>query len=155
EPTFEAVVRNASLTVRDAEEEPIIEVDDVNLTCRVEATAEGRVLTVDPVVIFNRRKLSPRLLSKLLHLFDPTLRDAPQIGGEVSLALDKFRVPLGIPREQVARRIEVEGKLSLHQVATEAKSPLSQALVHLVASVNDKRPSDVVRLVRDAEISFR
>jgi hypothetical protein len=155
EPTCKAVVRNASLTVRVADvEEPLLEVDDVNLTVRVEATEEGRLLTLDPVVIFDKRKLSPKLASKLLHLFDPTLRDAPQIGGEVSLALNKLRIPLGLPKEQLVKRIEVEGKLGFHQVATEVNKPFGHALVHLLASMNDKHAPGVVRLIKDAEINF-
>ena len=113
------------------------------------------MLTLDPIVIFDRRKLSPKLGKKLLHLIDPTLGDAPQVSGEVSLSLEKLRIPIGIPRDQAAKRIEVEGKLVLHQVSTEVKNPMRQALVQLVADMNGKQASDVVRLVQDAEIRFQ
>jgi hypothetical protein len=134
EPTFTAILNDAALTVRLAKmDEPVIDVDGINMTIRVEKAEEGRVLTLDPVVIFDHRKLSPRLASNLLHLFDPTIGDIPEVDGEFSLALDKLRVPIGVPREEQVKRIEMEGKLVLHQVSTDAKTPMRQALVQLVA----------------------
>ena len=50
------------------------------MTLRVEPAEEGRLLTLDPLVVFDRRKLSPQLWDKLLQLFAPTLYDAPQVG---------------------------------------------------------------------------
>src|SRR5262249_28107114 len=148
EPTFTAIVRDAALTVRlSKKDEPVIDLDGIDLTIRVEKTGEGRLLTLDPVVIFDKRKVSPKLVNKLVHLFEPTLGDSPRVTGEISLALDKLRVPLGIPRDQLARRIEVEGKLRLDQVSTEVNTPLQKALVKLVAEMNDKHPHKVERLV--------
>src|SRR5262249_53457300 len=74
EPTFKAAVKDAALTVRVAElPEPVMEVDDINLNVRVEPAEAGggRLLTVDPVVIFNKRKLSPKLADKFVHLINP------------------------------------------------------------------------------------
>src|SRR6516164_1430592 len=155
EPTFTALVKDAALTVRLAgQDEPIIEVDDINLTTRVEKEGEGRVLTLDPMVIFDRRKLSPKLASRLLHLFAPTMSDTPEISGEFSFSLDKLRVPIGVPRDQAVQRMEVEGKLVLHEVSTKVKNPMRQALVQLVADMNGKDASKVVRLAQNAEVRF-
>jgi hypothetical protein len=156
EPTFAANIKDAALTVRLAgQDEPIIDVEDINMTARIEKAEEGRVLTLDPVVIFDRRKVSPKLASKLLHLFDPTMSDAPEISGEFSFSLDKLRIPIGIPRDQVVKRMEVEGKLVLQQVLTDVKNPMGQALVELVADMNGKDASDVVRLAHNTEIRFQ
>jgi hypothetical protein len=98
EPTFTAIVKDAGLTVRLNEQvEPVIDVDDINITFRVEKAKEGRVLTLDPIVIFDRRKPSPRLANGLLHLFDPTMSDIAQISGAVSLSLEKLCIPIGPP----------------------------------------------------------
>jgi hypothetical protein len=156
EPTFNAIVKDAALTVRlAAGDAPVIDVDAIDMSLRVEKTDDGRVLTLDPVVLFEKRQLSPSLANKLVHLIDPTLTDVPQISGQVSLALDKLRMPLGIPKDQLARRIEIEGKLRLHKVSTEVRNPLRRALVQLVADMNGKQASDVVRLVQDTEIRFQ
>jgi hypothetical protein len=155
EPTFTAIVRDAGLTVRLSEQiEPVIDVDAINLTFRVEKAEEGRVLTLDPIVIFDRRKLSPKLANSLLHLFDPTMSAIPQINGAVTLSVDKLRIPIGIPRNQAVKHVELEGKLVLHEVSTEASNPMRQALVQLVAVMNGKDASKVVRLAQDDEIRF-
>src|SRR6516164_9330231 len=53
EPTFTAVVKDAGLTVRlTGQDEPVIDVDNINMTIRVEKAEEGRVLTLDPIVTF-------------------------------------------------------------------------------------------------------
>ena len=122
EPTFTAIVKDAALTVRlTGQDEPVIDVDDINMTIRVERAEEGRVLTLDPVVIFDHRKLSPKLASNLLHLFDPTMSDIPEINGEFSLSLDKLHIPIGVPRDEAVKRMELEGKLVLHDVSTRKK----------------------------------
>jgi hypothetical protein len=155
EPMFKAVVKDGALTVGVPElDEPVIDVRDIDLSLRVEPSDEGRVLTLDPVVLFDRRKLSPQLGSKLLQLFDPTLHDAPQISGEVSLALDKLRIPIGIPRDQQARRMEVEGKLGFHQVTTEVKNPINQALAQVLADLNGRQPHEFIRVVQDCQVRF-
>jgi hypothetical protein len=156
EPTFTAVVKDAALTVRVPDlDVPAIDVDGINMTFRVEKADGGRVLTLDPLVVFDKRKLSPKLADKCLHLIDPTLGDISDLGGEISLSLDKLRVPLGISKDELATRIEVEGNLSFHQVSSKVKSPLRQALVHLVADMNGKHPSDVLRVVQDGEARFQ
>jgi hypothetical protein len=156
EPTFTAVVHDAALTVRIPELDiPAIDVDGINMTCRVEKAEQGRVLTLDPVVIFDKRKLSPKLAGKCLHLIDPTLGDIADVNGEISLSLDKLRVPIGIPRDELPTRVEVEGKLSFHDVATEVKNPLRQALIHLLADMNGKHPSDVLHVVQNGEARFK
>src|SRR6516225_2095131 len=156
EPTFTAVVKDAALTVRVPDlDDAAIDVDAINMTFRVEKAEGGRVLTLDPVVVFDRRKLSPKLADKCLHLIDPSLGEFPDLGGEISLSLDKLRVPLGIPKDELATRVEVEGKLSFHQVSSAVKSPLRQALVHLVAHMNGKHESEVLRVVQDGEARFQ
>jgi hypothetical protein len=156
EPTFTAIVKDAGLTVRLSEQnEPVIDVDDIDMTFRVEKADQGRVLTLDPIVIFDRRKLSAKLANRLLHLFDPTMSEVPQISGAVSLSLDKLRIPIGVPRDQAVKRMEVEGKLVLHEVSTEVSNPMRQALVHLVADMNGKDASSVVRLAQGDEIRFQ
>jgi hypothetical protein len=156
EPTFTAILKDAGLTVRLAGlDEPVLDVDGINMTVRVEKADEGRVLTLDPVVIFDHRKLSPKLASNLLHLFDATMSDTPDVNGEFSLSLDKLRIPIGIPREEAIKRVELEGKLVLHQVSKQVKNPMSQTVVQLVADLNGKKASEVVRLAQDAEIHFQ
>ena len=81
------------------------------------------MLTLDPLVIFDRRKISPKLTNRLLHLIDPSLGETAQISGEISLSVDQLRIPIGIPRDQLAKRIKIEGKLGLHHISYGTKKP--------------------------------
>jgi hypothetical protein len=156
EPTFTATVKNAALTVRFAgQSETVIEVDDINMTFRVEKEGECRVLTLDPIVLFNKRKMAGKLANRLLHLLDPTISDTPQINGAFSLSLDKVRIPLGVPKDEAVKHVEMEGKLVLHDVLVGVRNPMAQALVRLVADMNGKHASEVVRLAHNAEIRFQ
>ena len=155
-PTFTGVVRNGGLTVRvPGLDEPAIDLEDIDLTFRVVDADGGRVLVVDPVTLFEHRKLSPKLCDKMLDLIAPTLGDTQEVSGEVSFALDKFRVPLGLPKDQVAWQVEMEGTLTLHNVTTQTTGPLLRAIVKVVSDMYGKQPTDVVRGVKDATIRFR
>jgi hypothetical protein len=156
EPTFSATVKNAALTVQLAgQSEKVIEVDGISMTFRVEKEGQDRVLTLDPMVIFDRRELSPKLASKLVNLFDPTMSDTSHVRGAFSLSLDKLRIPVGVPKDQAVKHVELEGKLVLHDVYVQVSNAMRQALVRLVADLNGKKASDVVRLAHNAEIRFK
>ncbi len=155
-PTFTAVVSDAVLTVRTSEsDEPVIDVDGIDMTLHVQQADEGRLLTLDPLDVFTRRKLTPKLCNRLLHLMNPSLRDATQVEGEFSLSLDKLRIPIGIPEDQLIRQIEVEGELALHRVSIEAQSPILQALAKLLADIHGKETPETIRVVKDAAIRFQ
>ena len=51
--------------------------------------------------------------------------------------------------------MEVKGTLVLHHVSTEVRNPIGQTLVQLVADMNGKDVSKIVRLAEDAEIHFQ
>ena len=129
--------------------------DGINLNMQVENTASGRVLAVEPVEVFKKAKLSLVTASGLVPLIDPDLEAERQVTGEMSLAFKTLRIPLGVARDQLAKRLEAEGTLTLHQVSTEVKKPMWQALIKMLADMNGKQPSNVVRLVEDAEIRFQ
>ena len=126
------------------------------MTLRVEKTEEGRVLTLDPVVIFDRRKLSPKLTNRLLESVRSDRWPTPRkSSGEISLSLDKLRIPIDVPRDKAVQGMELEGKLVLHDVSGEVRNPLGQSLVQLVADMNGKEAPPVVRLAEEAEIRFQ
>ena len=145
-------VEDASLVLRQPDrKEPLIAVDGINLNMQVENTASGRVLAVEPVEVLKKQKLNLGLASGLVRLIAPDVQGSDrQVTGEISLAFKTLRIPLGVARDQLAKRLEAEGTLTLHQVSTEVKhrSPMRQALIKMLADMNGKQPSNVVRLVR-------
>jgi hypothetical protein len=156
EPTLTATVKDAGLTVRHTgQDEPVIDVDAIDMTLRIEKAEEGRVLNLDPVLIFDRRKLSPKLANRLLHLFDPTMSDITQTSGAVSLSVDRLCIPIGVPSDRAFEGIAAEGKLVLHDVSAETKNVVAQALAHLVADMNGREASGKVRLAKDDEVRFQ
>src|SRR5262245_6856872 len=155
-PLVTGAVKGGALTVRFPDlSDPVIDVQDVDLTFHVADGDGGRVLTVDPAVLFEKWKLTPQLCDKLLHMIAPTFGEASRISGEISLALDKFRLPVGGPRDRAVRRLEMEGKLTLHQVTTDTRGPLMGVLVKVLADVYGKQPSEIVRAVQDDTVHFR
>jgi hypothetical protein len=150
-------VEDGSLTLRQpGRKEPFIATDGINLSTQVETTPDGRVLVVEPVEVFRRTKLSLGVASGLLRLLAPDVADPErEVAGEVSLSLSKLRMPLGGAGGQEFGRLEAEGTLTLHQVASDVKSPMWQALIRLVADMNGTPPASPIRLVADAEVPFR
>src|SRR5262249_21377913 len=134
-------VRNASLVLRQHHhKEPIIKVHGVDLKMQVEDTVAGHhVLAVAPVEVFKNEKLSRGQVNGLLRLIAPDLQDDRRVGGTYSLALKKFRVPLGVAKDQMAKGLEAEGELTLHQVSAEVKNHMWRAMVKMVAEMNGKQ----------------
>ena len=149
-------VQGATLVINLAGgEKPALTVGNVNLQFSVEATKDGRMLSLAPVTLFDKQKLTPEVSDELLHLVAPTLGDFTGVQGEFSLSLDKFRVPLGVSVSEFAKRIELAGKLQLHQISASVKAPVLEAMVKVLADMYGKKPSEIVRIVEDAEIRFQ
>ena len=126
-----------------------------NLSFSVEDTRNGKMLTLAPVTIFEKQTLTPEMGDQLLHLIAPTLSDLTGVQGTISLSLEAFRVPLAVSKSELEKRIELAGKLKLHQISVSTKTPLLQTLVKVLADMYGKKPSDVVRVVENAEVRFR
>jgi hypothetical protein len=148
-------VEDGSLVLRQHDrKEPIIAADGINLTMQVENTASGCVLAVEPVEVFKKKKLSLEVAAGLVKFLAPDVQSDRHVAGEISLSFNNLRIPLGVATDQKFKQLEAEGKLTLHQVASEVKSPLWQGLIRLLAVMNGKKPSNVIRLVEDSEIHF-
>jgi len=76
------------------------------------------------------------------------------VQGEISLSLEKVRVPLGIPESELEKKVELAGKLQLLQITMSTKTPLLQTMVKVLADQYGKKPSDVVRVVKNADVKF-
>ena len=101
-PSFTADANNAALTVRVEEvDEPIIDVDGIDMTLHVEEVGDHHMLTMAPAEIITKREVTPEICSRLLQLINPSLNDATHVEGEYSLTVDKLRIPIGIPEDQL------------------------------------------------------
>jgi hypothetical protein len=148
-------VKDAPLAVKlKGGEKPALTVHSVDLNVSVEDSKDGRVLALAPVTIFEKEKLTPEVADQFLHLIVPTLTDLAGVQGEISLSFEKFRVPLGVPESELEKKVELAGRLQLHQISVSTKTPLLQTLVKMLADMYGKNPSDVVRVVKNAEVKF-
>jgi hypothetical protein len=149
-------VEDGSLVLRQHNcKEPIIAAEGINLIMQVKNTASSRVLAVEPVEVFKKKKLSLGVAAGLRKLLAPDVQSDRQVDGATSLSFSKLRIPLGVAREQEFKQLEAEGNLTLHQLAFEVKSPLWQVLIRILAYMHGKEPSDVIRLVEESEIHFK
>jgi hypothetical protein len=149
-------VEDGSLVLRQHQrKEPIIAADGINLSMQVENTTKGHVLVVEPVEVFQKKKLSLGVAAGLVKLLAPDVQSDRQVDGDISLSFIKLRIPLGVARDQEFKQLEAEGKLRLHQFASEVKSPLWQGLIRILAYMNGKQPPKVMHLIEDSEIHFQ
>src|SRR5262249_41613517 len=85
----------------------------------------------------------------------PDVHSEREVTGEISLSLSKLRVPLGLTEAEEVKQLQAEGKLTLHQVSSEIKSPMWQGLLQMLADLRGKKPPKVIRLIEESEIRFQ
>ena len=133
----------------------VLTVDKAKLSFSVETSKEGRMLTLAPVTVFEKQKLTPEVADQLLQLIAPTLSDIGGVQGEISLSFETFRVPLGVPKDEFVKKVELAGKLQLHEITVSTKTPLIETTVKLLADMYGKKPSEIVRVVENVEVRFQ
>lgn len=153
-PQFSA--KDASLIVRLPNRPmPLIDVDGIDFTAQIEEAEDGRVIAFEPMSVMSRKKLDRQLASALLHLIDPDIQYSPRLDGEVSLSLNSLRIPIGVPEEEWAKSLELDGSLVIHEANSFAETPIRQAMIKLLADLYGKQPTASVRVAHDAEVDFR
>jgi hypothetical protein len=61
---------------------------------------------------------------------------------------------LDVPKSELGKRVALAGKLQLHEISVDAKTPLLGTMVKVLADMHGKKPSDVVRVVENALVRF-
>jgi hypothetical protein len=149
-------IQDAPLVVRLKEGgKAALTVDNVNLTFGVDTSGAVPMLTLAPSMIFDKQKLTPAVTDQLLPLIAPTLSDLAGVRGEFSLSFERFRLPLGVPKGEVEKTVELAGKLQLHEISLSTKTPLLQTTVKMLADMYGKKASDVVRVVQNVDVKFK
>jgi hypothetical protein len=150
-PLFEAEITGASFTVRRVgKQQPVASLTGFDVAARVEQTDAGKQLVVDPVQVLDHRPLTPEMCNEGLQLAVPVLANATWVQGEVSAALEEFRVPIG--QDKAA---EVEGTIDLHQVETGIKSSLLLQIAQLISTVLRRDLPTKVRIAEESSVRFR
>jgi hypothetical protein len=147
--------KDASLVIHlPGRPEPLIDVDGIPLTIRIEKTPTGPVATFDPVVLFTRKRLTRRFAAGLLPLLDQELQSTPAVTGEVSLSVDRARIPLDLT-DRWLPQVELQGTLDVRAASNITQTPLRRALIQLLTELFGKPATKVNHLVYDSEIYFK
>lgn len=152
----EFVVRDALfIAVASQDGGEIIRLEHLDVTARIDAKASGRMLTIEPVTLFDELELSPELCDRGLQLIAPMLANSTSVSGTVSLELSQCQVPLADgDATAFARQATVAGTLQLHQVQTSMKDSVFRDIAGIVAGVLQRGLPDEIRVADGTEVRF-
>lgn len=154
-PGIECVVRDASVAINSEDgTDSIVDFDGISATARTEHTADGNSLTIDPVVIFDRRPLTPKLCNQGLQLIAPVLAENAMVTGTMTVELKEFRFPLDpASADERNRRLTMSGQFMLHDVETGLKTPLLKQIAAIVTQFVGVRV-DRLRVANETRVDF-
>jgi hypothetical protein len=155
-PQLAAVIEGASVTVRDvARTEPAVDLQDLNVSFRVEHHGHGAVVVIDPVTLLDQQTLSPELCGQGLQLVAPMLADGVDVQGRLSLRLDRFFVPVGEMDDQQRRELmDIAGEIKLDGVSVALTNPLTTKLFELAARFSRRELPDALTVAEAAAVRF-
>ena len=148
--TLSVAIRDGSFLVRRAgAEEPIVRLEKLNVSLRIERSGPGRVLTIEPTDLLDHQRLTRSMCNDGLQLIAPVLADAADVEGEISLRLDELRIPIDTLE---GRRIR--GRLQLHAVEAGLKDSWLAGVVQLVGVALKTDMPTMVRITDNVELRF-
>lgn len=152
----EFVVHDALfIAVASQDGEEIIRLDHLDITARIDRNASGRMLTIEPVTLFDELELSPELCDRGLQLIAPMLANSTSVSGTVSLALSQCQVPLADADQATsAKQATVAGTLQLHQVQTSMKDSVFRDIAGVIAGILQQGMPDEIRVADGTEVHF-
>ncbi len=159
-PELTADLRNAGVVLyRAGVEAPLLDVQGVNATVSINYVDDTRWLSVQPFQPLDHKQLTPEMCDNGLQLVAPILAYSTWVDGEVSLAIDEFRLPLNRPATTDGTDIEkplarASGRLELHSVETGIKNPLLQQIATRVATLLGAEMPSKVRLADASVVNF-
>lgn len=132
---------------------PIVDLDDLNLSGRIENREGSRWLVVDEAQIFDHERLSEAHAEQNLALIAPVLSQTTAITGEVSVWMDKSEICLDA-EEGGFSPFPIQGRAKFHTVNARLKPWWVSQINQLVRQLNIANVSDRIEIVRDSDIQF-
>nr|MCH9655808.1 hypothetical protein [Planctomycetota bacterium] len=153
---FKAHLKDTKILVEvDGEDEPIIDLRDLNLDAEVKRDASGEWLSLGQFTLYDHQPLTTELCDEFLQLIDPVLADVAAVAGSFSCKFEEFLVPLdSANNDEAIRDLKIKGVLTIHNLAGEFKTPLLRDLVSVLAETHEVKVPDVIRLAKDTTIIF-
>ncbi len=155
-PSFRAVVRDAAVELRTAENsEPVITIDAISFVGRTEVSNKTSMLIVEPVKLFDRRDLTPELCDQGLQLIAPFLSEAAMVTGQLTVEMDQFQIPIGtVTHDERVQLTKIDGRMMLHRVETGLKNPMLAEIASVLTTMSGGR-FGMVRAAEESEVRFR
>ena len=155
-PILTADIENASVVVRrPGDDNPIVDLEDINVTFHLERDEFGSVVVINPVTIFDRQELTPELCNKGLQLVAPLLGNEIGADGEFSFRIDKFSLPVGgIGTADEARRIEIAGAVQLHRASVGLKDTVIARVIGLVTELLGEPLPEFLTVANESQVKF-
>jgi hypothetical protein len=152
---FTADIKDAEFNLQfGGMNKPLISVSGLSVNLRI--MDEGAsFLDIERGRVFDHRPLTAEMCDSLLQLLDPTLGDVVHVQGNLSLDVERLRVPLNVTPEEQMKQVEFEGVLYLHEVAIAAKTPLLQRILRVASDLYGKQPANVVHVVEENQIDLQ
>ncbi|MHC4880559.1 MAG: hypothetical protein ACYTGL_29260 [Planctomycetota bacterium] len=154
--TLSAEITRAEVIVRARRAPvPLIHVDNLTTTLRLETTPNGRQFVADPTLLMDRVTLTPEACQQGLQFVAPLLADSATVAGEFSLDLSEFRLPVDEPDPDArAKATAISGRVTLHRVETGLRNPLLAQIADLVARLTGGQRAQLVQVFEDTVVDF-
>jgi hypothetical protein len=154
--TLTAEIHRAEVIVRTPQStKPLIHVDNLTTTLRLESTPSGRQFVAQPTLLMDRVTLTPEACRQGLQFVAPLLADSATVTGEFSLDVSEFRFPVDAPdREARAKATAIAGRVTLHRVETGLRNPLLAQIADLVARLTGGQRAQLVQVFEDTVVDF-
>jgi hypothetical protein len=155
-PPLRAVVRDGAVEIRLPDQaSPVIAIDGISFVSRTETVSDTSLLIVEPVRLFDHRKMTPELCDQGLQLIAPVLSEAAVVTGELTVELDEFQIPISTatPEERV-QLTRISGRMLLHNVETGLRNPLLAEIASALAALSGRRFT-TVRASEETQVAFQ
>lgn len=155
-PILTAAIEDASIAVYHAnDEQPVIDLQDIDVTFHLERDDAGSVFVIDPITVFDHQELTPELCDQGLQLIAPLLGKEIGADGEFSFRLEAFQIPIGGANiDDNVRRIEIAGTVELHRASVGLKDSPIARFVGLAAELLGESIPEMLTVANDCEVAF-
>ncbi|MBI1312115.1 hypothetical protein GC176_12550 [bacterium] len=155
-PPLKAFIRGGSFEIRaDSTAQPLVLINEVSFTARMERSTETDLLVVERVKVFDRRLLTPELCDRGLQFIAPVLSDAAIVTGQLTLDLNELQIPIGrVATDDRNRLMRISGQLMLHNVETGLRNPVLAQIASILSSMTGGHFA-TVKVAEDALVDFR
>lgn len=153
---LKTVVREGSVDiVLPSEAEPIVAVNEISFTARTQRSSDTTLLIVEPVKLFDRRRLTPELCGRGLQFIAPVLSESTNVSGELTVDLHEFQMPISKVTDQDRSRLtKISGQIVLHEVETSLRNPVLAQLAAVISTLSGGRVTSI-RVAEESLVDFR